>query len=442
MQVELKTVVPPKVQRGFEITRRKLVETLSELVFMRVKVITFPESVLRKGTHFQGEAEEVFPGRTQQHHRRPRMAFFSRYSRSQGLSILGTFQIVDCPIGPSHSSAIPQVGDILVGSLISTEKGKIPFELRGWSNNAKPLLELSRIAQYGTRMSEKELVQLLRQPGSLAANIYLRLHSNLLASEKILAEKSAQAADDLWCLTRIICFGRLDDDKTLKTSKDFTEIVDNLAIKYADEELLEAWTKVRPQEYKPEENFATYAPSNYSAAYTSDPNYPQFNPVQQQYIQQQKWTPAEVLSRLHAQKPPAYHPTSPILPTSSVQTSSTVPTSSFVPTSPPYHPTSPVYNPSSPVYNPSSPVYNPSSPVYNPSSPVDPPSVPKSSIIPSSPKSSIVPKSPTISPKTSIVPSSPTIPSSPTLVPQKTTSPKRTVKKRKIKEPLQSFEDI
>lgn len=464
MQVELKTVVPPKVQRGFETTRRKLVETLSELAFMRVKVITFPESVLRKGTHFQGEAEEIFPGRSQ--HRKPRIAFFSRYSRSQGLNILGTFQIIDCPIGPSHSSAIPQVGDILVGSLINTEKGKIPYELRGWSNNAKPLLELSRIAQYGTRMNEKELIQLLKQPGSSSANIYLRLNTNLLPTEKILAEKSVQAMDDLWCLARIICFGKLEEDKTLKTSKTFTDIVDNLAMKYGDEELLEAWAKVRPQEYVPEDNVAiTYANTNITPSYypyNQNPN-PQLSAYQQQLIQQQQqqqllqqqqqmyqqpqqtwkpntWTPSEVMNRL-------YQPTSPI-----------------VPSSPPFVPQSPKYNPSSPKYNPSSPKYNPSSPTYNPSSPK--PSSPKnSSTIPSSASANVNPTSPIqYNPSSpNYNPTSPKAPPSPTFVPKespnkselelstsklppnksKPSSPKRQTKKRKVKsEDIQSFEEI
>jgi hypothetical protein len=385
---EIKTVVPPKVQRGFETTRRKLVETLNQFTFMRVTVVTFPPCTMRAGTHFQGEAVEVFPGK----HARstPRNAFFSRFARGQGFNVLGSLQLVDAPMGTTHTTAIPQIGDILIGSIVDGKKGgKIAHELRGWSNNAKPLLELARIVQFGSRMSEKELANLLKQPGSSAAAFFLRLNPSLPSSspERQAAEKSMQSIDDVWALARIVCFGKLDEDKSLKTSFNFVDVVDTLAMKFGDEALMDAWSKVRPEQYVPEAVVA--APhSIYSSAYAApawSPPPPAMAPPQ--------WTPPPPAPAwgaapaplpawaVQAQQPPwsaaaaGGGPSAVVYQWSAPQQAAT--TTTFVPTSPVYPPKSPAYQPTSPAYNPTSPSYNPTSPHqtggFSPDSPKTPP---------------------------------------------------------------------
>ena len=374
---EIKTVVPPKVQRGFETTRRKLMETLNQFAFMRVTVVTFPPCTMRTGTHFQGEAIEVFPGK---HSRSsPRTAFFSRFARGQGFNILGSLQLVDTPMGATHSTSIPQIGDILIGSLVDGKKGgKIAHELRGWSNNAKPLLELARIVQFGSRMSEKELANLLRQPGSSSAAFFLRLNPSLAPSspERQAAEKSMRAIDDVWALARIVCFSKLDEDKTLKTSFNYVDIIDTLAMKFGDETLMDAWAKVRPEQYVPELAHASTYASVYSAPAAWAPPLPAAGPG---------WGAA----------PPQWAPSAAPLPAWALQQSQPAapawsaaaaggsaagvvyqwtapPQTTFVPTSPAYEPrspTGPVPNPTSPAYQPTSPVYPPASPVYHPASP-------------------------------------------------------------------------
>ena len=334
MEVDLKPLKPPTIIKGFDEARRKLVEALGALTFVKICVMTFPENNVRAGTHFQGEAIEVFPGR---HHGHARTCFFSRFGRGFGTSqILGSFSLIDCPFDTSHPTAVPQIGDILVGSLSPAKKGKIPFELRGWSNNAKPLLELARVLQYGTRMGENELKNLLKQPASSSAAMYLRLNPNMNVVQKMNAQKSTEAADDLWCLARIVCFKKLDEDKTLKLSKPYVELVDALVIKYGDEEFLEEWSKVRPEtEYVPE----AYNPTGYGG-----------------YGAPYAVTGASFL-------PPSFVP----------------PTGASMQARTPEYPSSPAsspYPPSSPKYTPSSPKYTPSSPKYAPSSPT--PSSPKS----------------------------------------------------------------
>jgi len=374
---EIKTVVPPKVQRGFEVTRRKLVETLSAFTFMRVTVVTFPPCTMRTGTHFQGEAIEVFPGK---HSRSaPRSAFFSRFARGQGFNVLGALQIVDAPMGMSHSTAIPQIGDILIGSLVDAKKGgKIPHELRGWSNNAKPLLELARIVQFGSRMSEKELANLLRQPGSAAAAFFLRLNPSLppSAPERIAAEKSLQSVDDVWALARVVCFGKLEDDASLKTSTNFVDLVDTLAMKFGDEALMDAWATVRPEQYNPAVVVAPHP------------------------VYAQVWSPPAEAGHAsaagHAWAPPAWAPSAPAAWAPPAPAPAWTPppwaaqaqpaaagggggvvyqwSAPVAPSSPKFQPTSPVYQPTSPAaYNPTSPSYAPTSPRKAPASPTSPP---------------------------------------------------------------------
>ena len=240
------SVVVPTVKHGFEESRRKLVEVFDELVFMRVAVVGFPKSDVRSGTHFQGEAIEVFSGRS---HRAPRVAFFSRFGRQTGtgFNLLG-ITIVDTPLGPSHASAMPQVGDLIVGSLMPAAKGKLPFEIRGWSYGGKPLLELARIVQYGTRMAESELKRQLRQPCAETAASLLRLSSASLSPTEIThAKLAASCADELWVLVRIVCFGNLDDPGDARLGgKSFVDMVDMIATRFGDEVLLDSWAKIRP----------------------------------------------------------------------------------------------------------------------------------------------------------------------------------------------------
>jgi len=371
---EIKTVVPPRVQRGFEATRRKFAETLGQFCFMRVTTVTFPPCSIRVGTHFQGEAVEVFPGK---HHRgAPRTAFFSRFGRGFGLNLLGFVQLVDAPLGTSHSSAIPQVGDILIGSLTEAKKAaKIPWELRGWSNNAKPLLELARIVQFGSRMSEKELANLLRQPGSSYASFFLRLTPAPRGAEHVVAEKSVLVMDDVWALARVVCFGHLKEDTSLKTSTDFVTLVDGLAMRFGDEALLEAWAKVRPEQYSPDTAppavavMPQYVPYVHATSWAA--NAAGAGAVSQAGGPPAAWSSAWAGAAPAAANPVVYHWQAP---------QSVTPPTEYVASSPVYAPTSPVYAPTSPTYAPTSPAYAPTScaatsPVKkaDPSSPPDSP---------------------------------------------------------------------
>lgn len=238
--------VNPEVVHGFEVSRRKVVEALSNMNFAKiVSIVQLPNKLDPSEPHFQGEVEEVFASK---HRTAPRHAFFSRFARNtQGVSVLGCFTIVDTPMGTCQASALPQLGDVLVGSFVEAgRKGKIPFEFKGWCNNGKPLLELLRVLQFGTRMSSKELHTLLRQPASITASFALRLNANTSASQRRHAQKVSQCVDDIWNIARALCFKDLSLDESLKTSVSHWDMMTQLAMVTLDEEFLDYLNKIKP----------------------------------------------------------------------------------------------------------------------------------------------------------------------------------------------------
>ena len=362
-------VVVPTVKHGFEESRRKLVDTFAELVFMRVAVVSFPTSDKRTGTHFQGEAIEVFAGRS---HRAPRIAFFSRFGRQTGtgFNLLG-ITIVDTPLGPSHASATPQVGDLIVGSLMPAAKGKLPFEIRGWSNGGKPLLELGRIVQYGTRMAESELKRQLRQPCAETASSLLRLSSASLSPAEIAhAKLAASCADELWVLVRIVCFGNLDDPGDARLGgKSFVDMVDMIATRFGDEVLLDSWAKIRPTPPVAPTYASPYvwAPQMPSAQQMpSAPHMPSGTGPSGTPLNSPPRSPlhlsvnlASFLSKIAPPKErEMYDPTKSYVPEARLSTITSA--MEYSPASPP---ASPKYAPSSPAYAPASPPYTLNSPM-------------------------------------------------------------------------------
>ena len=319
--------VNPDVVHGFETSRRKVVEALNNMSFVKiVSIVQLPNKFDPLEPHFQGEVEEVFASK---HKTAPRHAYFSRFSRnSQGVSVLGCFSIVDTPMGTAHASALPQLGDVLVGSFVDAgKKGKLPFEFKGWCNNGKPLLELLRVLQFGTRMSAKELHTLLRQPSSVTACFALRLNSkSIKATQKLHAERVSQSVDDIWNIARALCFKDLQIDESLKTSKPHWEMMTQLAMTTLDEEFLDELTKVKPEEIEETVQFPAYGytlpqPSDFTGSRTplwepSSPKYgassPKYSPSSPQYGAS---SPKVSKSPIYGSSSP-YAPSSPIYPSS------------------------------------------------------------------------------------------------------------------------------
>jgi hypothetical protein len=378
--------INPEVVHGFETSRRKVVEALSNISFARiVSIVQLSNKIDPKEPHFQGEVEEVFASKyksTAKH------AFFSRFSRNaQGVSVMGCFQIVDTAMGTAHASALPQVGDVLVGSFVEAgRKGKIPYEFKGWCNNGKPLLELSRVLQFGTRMSAKELHTLLRQPASITAAFALRLNSKSISPVQLHhAQQVSQSVDDIWNIARALCFKDIQEDTTLKTSRRHWDMMTQLAMTTLDEDFLEELNKVKPEEEMQEteisQGFA--GPSQYGAGgqgygggqFQSKPGYtlPQpsdfgrhtppyeYSRKTPEYGESGGKTPQYSSKSPPFSSSPAFAPSSPIESTMQIEPGPLLPktSSSKESTFKPIEPS--LYGPSSP-YECSSPQYGSSSP--------------------------------------------------------------------------------
>jgi hypothetical protein len=325
----MQMIQEPEILRGYENARRKVVETLSNLNFARVvSIIQMPPKV-GKDPIFQGEVEEVFCGKNSRV--MARHAFFSKFLRNtMGVNVLGCFTLVDSAMGPDHSSSIPNVGDILVGSFVNaTQRGKLPYEFKGWCNNGKPLLELLRILQFGSRMSKGELHMLLRQPASVTANFALRLQEKFLKPhERSEALKSSLAQDDIWVLARALCFRELEKDDKLKLSRPHFDILTQLAMITLDETLLDDLQGIMPiREPEP-----IVKESDFSGMYGAYGTYSAYG--QKSEVQSKEQTAEQSVGDEGRKTPPWQ-----------VKESGTP---KFMPSSPTYMPSSPPYHPESP----------------------------------------------------------------------------------------------
>jgi hypothetical protein len=120
----------------------------------------------------------------------------------------------------------------------------------------------------------------------------------------------------------VVCFGKLEEDSSLKLSKSWIDLIDSLAMRFGDEVLLDAWASKRPQ--------------------------PIAAPVQQ--LSQNLVSLGYGMTSYATE----YDPTKVFV--TSVFKSTTPPISSVPLEEGEYMPKSPVYAPSSPPYAPTSPI--------------------------------------------------------------------------------------
>ena len=368
----MQMVHEPEVLHGYAAARRKTADALHNLSFARVvSIVQMPNKSGGKDIVFQGEVEEVFSTKHATSRGQVRHAYFSKFSRNDvGVNVLGCFNIIDSPMGSSHPSSLPQMGDVLVGSFVNAvQRNKLPFEFKGWCNNGKPLLELMRILEKGSRMSKGELHALLRQPASITAAFALRLQGpSMRADIRTMAEQAVKGQDDIWLLARALCFKELDIDERLKLSKPHFDILHMLAMTTLDEEMLDDIQKIAPPPPPVEvfkNPFDTYKPdSSFLGAYGSA------HGLHADGLHADGLPYTSIGNRT-----PPYGSSSPICP------------SSPKPRTPEYQPSSPTFAPSSPTYPTQKTSFTPSSPPYRPSPqrPTSPPYCPPQR--PSSPPS-------------------------------------------------------
>jgi hypothetical protein len=367
--------VPTKT---FPNARRKLNEILKAFCFVKVSEVTHKPAQNGRPEFFHGLSSTQSNSRFETASER---VFFDKGGRLRYSATfdIGPCKLVDAAWGRDHPSALPQIGDILVGVLeVNTggnTKSRISKVLRSWSRHGKIIMELSRMVEFGTSLSEFDARSILRQ-NECAMVEQARLASNMGANVSS-SGSSASSADDFWMLARLILWGNvrplvvlhsiqtgckckieptsaeLVASSELKLSCSAYDFLSGLAFKLEDSELMKDFTDsleifqpiiLPPMPPPPVPYHLGYGVYSHSA----NPAPAAQLPVSQNYAQ--------------GNVTPPYAPSSP----------------TYVPSSPTYAPSSPTYIPSSPqhlqVQAPSSPAYlahksAPSSPVYRPSSP-------------------------------------------------------------------------
>lgn len=186
--------------------RRKLNETLRSFTFLKViEVISVPPKD-GKPSFYHGMATVI--NNSRQAGSQFDRVFFDKGGRLRHNSNfeIGPCKLLDAAWGRDHPTAMPQIGDILIGTLEDntriSKSAKIAKVLRGWSRHGKIILELSRIVEFGTSMQEIELPKLLKQSEC-------RMQNMTSSGEKVLHSFNKIGSDDFCVLSSIILWGNL-----------------------------------------------------------------------------------------------------------------------------------------------------------------------------------------------------------------------------------------
>lgn len=338
----LSTCVPVREIRTaptFKDCRQFLTTTLDGLSFLQVVCVQTSGAAAA----YTGEAIEILARESRE---KPKLVFFDKFGRSRGQFIVGPIHLTQAPLGLDHSSSVPTVGEILVGSLVpNTRKSHLEHVLRGWSSDSRPLQELHRILKFGTRYHELEMRSQLTQSSCML----MQCPENLKKSR-----------DDIFMTARVILWGNLrplqvlaslqykeryeliekasheeiEMAQAIKITLSAIEFIDALIAKFPDVNLSESFLRGLTEKAVLQTwNQPAWLSQGVEPFVTNSK--PFFKP-----------TEAAVGS-----KTPIYYPTK-----------TTSNEELFSPESPIFAPKSPQFVPSSPHYFPSSPKYSPVSP--------------------------------------------------------------------------------
>ena len=297
--------------RTFPVARQKLNETLK--VFSYIKVVEVTQVPPKDGrpAFFHGvgmtQSNSKFGGKSEQ-------VFFDKGGRMRHSACIevGPCKLIDAAFGRDHSSAAPQVGDILVGVLTDNLKPKcrITKLVRSWSRHGKIMMELSRMVEFGTHMSEMEIRNILRQGESALAATALKKESHALASMHL--RMASGAVDDFWLLARMILWGNLrplavlhsiqtgakckqdisdiesEASKDIKISCSALDFITNSASRFEDPDIFKQFSDLLddPPPPPPAPTYEQYAPQYLAPppftgpGGTSPPYQPEYQPLQ------------------------------------------------------------------------------------------------------------------------------------------------------------------
>ena len=380
--------------------RRKLNSILKEFSFCKVSEVIHSPPKEGRPAFFHGTAITQSNSRFTSNSEK---IFFDKGGRLRYNSMIevGPCKLVDAAWGRDHISAQPQVGDILIGVLEPNTRGgknNLSKVLKSWSRHGKILMELSRMVEFGTGVSEFETRNLLNQP---ECNMAQQAKSvRLISGDIVSGITTKNASDDFWMLARLILWGNIrpfvvlhskeseskcknqptEIENTasleLKISTSSYDFITGVAFRLEDPEILTDFMDCFIQEesipnqqishpFNPQNNLQ-YTPI-INPHYNSQINSQVFQAILPQMSSFGYGYQNDVLQQVHNQQ---LHNQQQVHNQyqENIQTFST---SMYAPSSPAYEPSSPPYIPSSPkhtVHNSETTPSNASIKMYNPES--------------------------------------------------------------------------
>lgn len=195
--------------KTYPAARRKLNEILKAFSFVKVSEVTQVPARDGKPEFFHCMGSTLSNSRYDTSSERAFMDKGGRLRYNATFDI-GPCKLLDAAWGRDHYSAIPQIGDILIGVLepntrkSGRQAGKV---LRSWSRHGKIIMELSRMVEFGTSMSEFETRTILLQAECAMAEHAAA--ASALGAVPYGITSAQSSADDFWMLARMILWGNL-----------------------------------------------------------------------------------------------------------------------------------------------------------------------------------------------------------------------------------------
>ena len=197
--------------KTYPVARKKLNELLKTFSYVKVSEITNAPPKDGRPEFFHCVATTQSNSKFNENSER---VFLDKGGRLRNNSTfdIGPCKLIDAAWGREHPSAIPQIGDILIGVLEQNQRSTKKFSkvLKSWSRHGKIIMELSRLVEFGTAKSEFEARELLRQ--SECAMIDAAVSAAALGDTMVSKYSRPQqqlSTDDFWILARIVLWGNI-----------------------------------------------------------------------------------------------------------------------------------------------------------------------------------------------------------------------------------------
>jgi len=237
-----------KAAPSFAVARRALFEILSQYCFGKIielvempatdtRLSFFHGKVLIVNNSYFTTTSNANTRNQNQNQSKPEQLFFDKAGRQKSMISIGPMKLIDTVYGHGHKNSVPQLGEILIGLKVENTNEKRsktqPYIFRSWSMNGKVMLDLFRMVQYGTKMSDLEIRPMFRQgAGAVAQKMIDASKDSLPFEQKVSMCKCVKAVDDIYIVAKLTLWGNmrlltvlhcLQTDSTLKQNQTATE---------------------------------------------------------------------------------------------------------------------------------------------------------------------------------------------------------------------------